>query len=144
MPFSFKVWNQARDGATMGIRVADVDELDQLAAACTEPDMDGNWDSLQDYLDAAATATQPPIPYGRLVDVVWLLDTPFGEQRHCQNRRFKVLRTGEERASGGFPSQAYCILQPSWTADLLLCDKNPITVEYIPGDSVDVIVVMPH
>lgn len=143
MAYPFVIWNQANDGKTMGIRVRDVDVLVQLPDACRGSDIAGNWNSLEEYLNEAATALQPPIPYVRLVDIVWLNTKPFGEARLAQDRRFRVTYTGNVRTSGGFASQGYSIVEPEGAAQLLPLHQTSIQVEYLAGAGRDAIVVLP-
>jgi len=72
MAYEFKIWNQGNDGRTMGVRVADSAVLSDFARSCREADLGGNYTLLTEYLYEAAGAANPPFPYSRLVDVVWL------------------------------------------------------------------------
>lgn len=145
MAFDFKVWDQANDGQTMAIRVEDVDELRRLADVCTGPDAAYNWDSLGAYLDFAAGATSEPIPYVRHVDVLWRLDPEIVVSApYSQSRRFRVTYTGRVRTSGGFASQGYCVLDPSWNVALQPHHHRPVRVEWHPGSGRDLVVVVPR
>lgn len=138
----FKVWDQARDGATMGIRVANVQQLRALSAICNGRSRNGSWSNLQSYLVAAARAASPRDPYDRTVDVLWLrsgLGVPKGTL--MQNRVLNVTYTGRVRASGGFASQAYVIVDPSWAATLAPHDKTPLDVDYYAGGRRDLVIV---
>lgn len=142
--FHFKVWDQSNDGQTMAVRAANVDVLAALAAVCNQPDMTGNWDSLQDYLNAAATAAASPAPYVRPVDVLWGragLGVP--QWSMCHDRRFRVTYSGNVRAGGGFAVQGYSIVDPAWNAQLQPHHQHDIQVRYIPGPHRDLIVVLP-
>lgn len=68
---TFKIWNQANNGTTMGIRASDVTVVSQLGAAFNRPSDDGLYLLLDDYLTQLAVATTPPPPYRRSVDVLW-------------------------------------------------------------------------
>jgi len=71
MTFLFKIWDQGSSGEPMAIRVASVAELRRLSRALPGPDTGSNWSSLADYLAASAGATSPPVPFTRMVDVLW-------------------------------------------------------------------------
>lgn len=139
--FIFKIWDQAHDGQTMAIRVENVDELKQLAAICTGPDAAGNWESLEEYLAHAETASTEPIPYVRDVDVLWQHPGIALPYRYGQHRRFRVIYTGRGRLGGGFSSQGYCVLDPAWNSALQPHHQVPVSVEWHPGDDRDLIVV---
>jgi hypothetical protein len=144
MAYSFKVWNQGNDGATMGIRVADVDELQRFAPACSQPDLGGAWASLGDYLNAAAAAQgTPPQPYSRIVDVVWLNTIGYGSTQLFPGRTLVVTYTGNERQTGGFASQCYCIVDPAGYPTLSGYHRDSIEVSYVAGIGRDVLVVLP-
>lgn len=68
--YELRVWNQANDGQTMAILVANVTELASFATCRTQPNAAGNWASLQDYLDAAAVSAYPPPPYVKYLERV--------------------------------------------------------------------------
>lgn len=141
--YYFKVWDQANDGQTMAIRVADVNVLAAFAAVCSGPDMAGHWGSLQDYLNAAATATQPPIPYVRPVDVLWQragVGVPHWSV--CFDRRLRVTYAGSIRVSGGFASQGYIVVDPAWNTALQPFDKHLLQVRYCAGPGRDLLVVL--
>lgn len=142
--FEFNIWDQSNDGATMAIRAASVDVVAQLAQACPDPDVHGHWASLQDYLNHAAQATQPPSPFVRNVDALWG-PTQFGVPAWsiCRNRRFRVTYSGNARAGGGFAVQAYVVVDPAWNDDLQPHHQTPIQVRYLPGPDRDLIVVLP-
>jgi hypothetical protein len=81
VPYNFMIWNQGNDGRTMGIRAQDVGELARFAAACSEPDISGQYTNMQQYLNSAGSAHgAPPPPYSRIVDVIWL--NPIGYSNH--------------------------------------------------------------
>ena len=144
MPLNFKIWNQGNDGRTMGIRVEDVKELAALAGVCTEPDTAGTYASLQDYLDAAAVAHgATPQHYSRHVDVVWLNPIAYGGRRLFPGRRLLATYTGNERQSGGFASQCYCVVDEDGYAALAPHHKTVIEGEYIAHAQGDVIVLLP-
>jgi len=144
MPFNFKIWNQGNDGQTMGIRLADVDELDEFAGVCTEPDIAGTYTNLQAYLDSAAAAHGAAPPhYSRPVDVVWLNPIGYGGRRFFPGRRLLATYTGPERQSGGFGSQCYCIVDPNGYAALAPHHQKVISGEYIANAVTDVLVLLP-
>jgi hypothetical protein len=143
MSFNFKVWNQGNDGHTMGIRVADLPELKKFAGTCTKADLAGNWPNMKAYLSAAASASVEPVPYIRLVDVVWLNTSLMASQRYFPGRRLVATYTGPKRTTGGFASQAYCIVDPELFAQLGKYHRTKIKVEYVASASHDVLVVMP-
>lgn len=141
--YSFKVWDQSNDGQTMAIRAVDVDALAELSTGCSQPDMAENWDSLQHYLDNAATASVAPIPYVRPVDVLWeRAGVGVPQWSLCQDRRLRVTYSGNVRASGGFASQAYVVLDPAWNLALRPFDKEPLQVRYFAGPRRDLLVVL--
>ena len=142
MAYRFLIWNQANDGLTMAIRAADTQSLDELGGICSEADVAGNWSNLQHYLDSASTAADRPIPFVRLVDIVWLNKRPFGKPKFFEARRFRVTYTGNARAGGGYASQGYCILPPECAAQLLPLHQHAVDVEYIPGIERDCLVVL--
>lgn len=113
MSIQIKVWDQGHDGHTIALRVADSNELSNLAVSCTEPDLDKNYLDLSDFLQQADnTSNSPIIPYKRLVDVIWLTNLGYGSFQFFPNRIFEVTYTGIERASGGFSSQGYIVHDP--------------------------------
>ena len=125
----------------MAIRAADTAELQRLSRICSGPDVDGNWQSLADYLAAASTAQAEPLPYVRLVDVLWedaRVRTPLA---YSQDRRFRVTYTGRLRTRGGFSSQGYCVLDPSWEQALRPYEFLRIQVDYFAGTGRDLVVV---
>lgn len=142
--YHFKVWDQSNDGQTMAIRVADVAALTDFSTSCDQPDIAENWESLGDYLTNADRATQPPAPYVRPVDVLWErsgLGIPAWSL--CQDRRLRVTYSGNVRASGGFASQAYVVLDPSWNVPLRAFDKQALQVRYFARPLRDLLVVLP-
>lgn len=142
--FRFKIWNQGNDGNTMGIRVADVSELDRMRVACTEPSLGGRWSNLDQYLQHAASATTQPDPsYSRIVNVVWLRALGYPSPITFNGRTFVVTYTGNARVSGGFASQGYCITDPHGYPLLAAHHQTDLIVQYIPGSFGDTIVVMP-
>lgn len=143
MSFSFKVWDQGNDGRTMGIRAKDVRELARLAPACTGPDLGGNWQSLTQFLNAAARARSLRAPYVRPVQVVWLNPLGYGSPRVFHGRTFVVTYTGPQRATGGYASQAYSIVDANGFPNLGAHHRTPIKVEYIAGTGLDTLVVLP-
>jgi len=141
--YKFKVWDQANDGNTMAIRVANTAELSKLTAHCLGHCMLNAWSSLKHYLVVAAKAKVRPDHFVRQVDVLWLkkgLGLPPWTM--CHNRLLRVLNTGNARKSGGFASQAYVILDPSWNAVLRPHHKQAIRARYLPGPWNDLIVVL--
>jgi hypothetical protein len=115
--FRFKIWDQARDNSTIGLRVTDFPELNALATHLLAPDVYGTWTSLQAYLDASLVASSPVERYTREVDVlVQRADLGIPQWSFCQRRRLCAVYTGRERQSGGFSSQCYVILDPAWTS----------------------------
>lgn len=143
MPFRFKIWNQGNDGQTMGIRVADVDELASFATACNQPDLAGLYHNLDDYLAAAAAASgSTPSPYSRLVDVVWLASIGYGAPRAFFGRTLVATYTGPERVTGGFASQCYCIVDAQGYPALAPHHQAIIQVQYVAGPGRDVLVVV--
>ena len=143
MRFAFKIWDQANDGQTMGVRVDSVVELDRLAGVCVGPDAAGNWGSLREYLDYSSDATLEPVPYVRDVDVLWLCSGIVLPYVYCQHRRFRVTYTGRLRAAGGFASQGYCIVDPAWNSTLQPHHQEPLAVEWHTGEGRDLMVVLP-
>jgi hypothetical protein len=143
MPYRFKIWNQGHDGRTMGIRVEDINELASLATACTQPDSAGAWSNLQDYLDAVnvVVGAAPP-PYTRIVDVVWLNPIGYGVPSYFPGRTLVVTYNGNQRATGGYATQCYCIVDPLGYQRLAPHDKNPLNVEYIAHMRNDLIAIV--
>lgn len=143
MKYAFKVWDQANDGKTVAVRVRDTEVLAELADAVAGSDAAAHWTSLHEYLTSAATAEDPPTPFVRVVDLLWLkegLGVPAWSFAH--DRHFRVLRTGDRRAEGGFASQGYVILPPCWTQALISHHKVPLWVRYLRGANHDLIVVL--
>ncbi len=143
MPFEFKVWNQGNDGQNMGIRVANANELRRFASVCTEPDLAGRWRSLQDYLNAARTATSEPTPYTRPVHIVWLNTVGYGSTRYFPGRTLVVTYTGRRRSGGGYTAQGYTIVDAQGYPLLGPHHRAPIQVEYLASAGQDVLVVLP-
>jgi hypothetical protein len=142
MAFSFKIWDQGNDGQTMAIRVEDTVELQQFASACDQPDSLGTWKDLQDYLQAANSAAgTPPAPYVRIVDVVWLSNVGYATPQYFPGKTLVVTYTGNQRSTGGFASQCYCIVDPQGFPALGQHHKTPIQVEYVTHPTRDAIVV---
>lgn len=143
MPFRFKIWDQGNDGRTMGIRVRDVRELARLATVCTQPDLGGNWRDLNHFLTTAAGARRSNAPYSRLIQVVWLNAAGYASPRVLSGRTFVVTYTGPRRTTGGYASQGYSIVDANGFPNLGRHHKARIDVEYIPGSSLDTLVVLP-
>jgi hypothetical protein len=140
----FKIWDQARDGATMAIRVVDVDALENFANSCTMPDIDRNWNSLRDYLDAASIAIHEPAPYGREVDVIWGGDgLGVPQWSVCQDRRLRVIYSGRPSVTGGISSQCYIVLDPAWADALRQHNNQQLNVIYHAGNVHDTLIILP-
>ena len=142
MAYRFKIWNQGNDGSTMGIRVDGVVELNRFASSCTMPDLSGNYQSLQEYLDIAESAQSQPHPYSRYVDVVWLSHIGYGEPKYFPHRIMVVTYSGYMRQAGGYASQAYCIVDPNGYQALAPHHQQPISVEYVAYVTQDALVVL--
>jgi len=69
--FDFKIWNQANDGTTMGIRAASVSVVAEMSPHFDRPSKDGMYRTLAEYLARLNEATTTPSPYRRSVDVLW-------------------------------------------------------------------------
>lgn len=141
MTFAFKIWDQGSTGDPMAIRVDGVAEVGRLARTVTGPDAGANWPSLAAYLRNSATAKSPPVPFVRLVDVLWEFAAPAMPAPYCQDRVLRVTYTGWVRKSGGFASQAYCYLDPAWAAALRPFHRTAIRVDVHPGAGRDLLVV---
>jgi hypothetical protein len=139
--FDFKVWDQARDGHTMAVRVSDINELRRLSRLGLGPDVGGSWTSLADYLSAAAAATVEPAPYVRWIDVLWDDPRVAVPSHYSQRRRFRVTYSGRVRTRGGFSSQAYLVVDPTWEPALRAHDGLALRVDYFVGDDRDLLVV---
>ena len=142
MAHRFKIWDQGNDGRTMGIRVDGVTELERFAGSCTMPDLSDNYQSLQEYLDIAELASTPPPAYSRYVDVVWLSHIGYGRSMYIPHRTLVVTYTGNRRQTGGYASQAYCIVDPNGYPELASHHQRPILVEYVAHATRDALVVM--
>lgn len=79
--FNFKIWNQANNGTTMGVRAADVNVVAQLGPRCNRASDDGGYRSLDQYLSTIAVAQTPPPPYRRSVDILWRTAIGYGIHR---------------------------------------------------------------
>ena len=138
-----KIWDQARNGGTMAIRISTVQEVVKLAVSCTRASAKGGWTSLSDYLQNSQAAVVQPNPYTRNIDVLWLrqgLGIP--PWSHCQQRRFQVTYTGRQRTKGGFASQAYVVLDPAWDALIRPFNMQDIRVAYVSWAQRDLLVVL--
>jgi hypothetical protein len=141
--FSFKIWDQGTSGDPMAIRVAGVAELRRLAKTLVGPDAGSNWSSLAGYLADSAKSASPPIPFVRMVDVLWESTNPTTPTPYCQDRVFRVTYTGWQRKAGGFASQGYCYLDPAWATVLRPFHRIAIRVDVYPGNGRDLLVVRP-
>ena len=141
MTHDFKIWNQGNDGQTMAVRVADSDELEAFSRSCHEADLGGHYASLKEYLEGAAMAANPPIPYNRLVDVVWLSPLGYGVPRVFHGRTLVATYTGQARQSGGFSCQCYCIVDPAGFAVLGAHHGTSIQVTYVAQAHRDTLIV---
>ncbi len=131
--FDFKIWNQANNGTTMGIRAADVNVVAQLVPQFNRGSDDGVYGALGHYLSALAVAPTPPIPYRRSVDILWRTAIGYGSHRYFTDRVLEVTYTGNVRQSGGFAAQCYVIVDPNGFQALISHHTVPITVVVVPG-----------
>lgn len=131
--FDFKIWNQANNGTTMGIRAADVNVVAQLGPQFNRASDDGVYGSLGQYLSAIAVAHTPPDPYRRSVDILWRTAIGYGSHRYFTDRVLEVTYTGNVRQSGGFAAQCYVIVDPNGFQALGPHHTVPITVVVVPG-----------
>ena len=143
MAHRFMIWDQGNDGRTMAIRVKGVHELAQFARSCTQPDIAGKYKCLDEYLEVAARTSTRPLPYTRIVEVVWLNRIGYGEHRFFQGRTLVVTYSGNRRQKGGFASQAYCIVDPNGYPELRSHHRSTILVEYVSHAGRDALVVLP-
>jgi len=142
MSFRFKVWDQANDGKTIGLRVADIKEIERLGHHLTGAEAFNEWNSLSDFLDCLNQAQTPPERFVRLVDVlVGRSDLTLPKWSLCQIRKLSFTYTGPVRRAGGFAAQAYVILEPSWTASLIGHAGLELNAEYVIGSDRDLIVL---
>jgi hypothetical protein len=139
--FAFKIWNQANNGTTMGIRVASLAELRRIAASHQAPDANHTYGSISDYLTTAGTATRPPRPYMRPVDVFWDTTLGYGGRRYFDGRTLEVTYSGNQRRSGGFAAQCYVIVDPQGYSILGPFHLVPIRVDVVAGNERDLLVV---
>lgn len=133
--FDFKIWNQANDGTTMGIRAADVNVVAQIGFHFDRPSNCGTYVSLGQYLTRLSTATAHPLPYRRPVDVLWKSAIGYLSHRYFTDRVLEVTYTGDLRQGGGFAAQCYVIVDPQGFAILGQHHTVPITVVVVPGTS---------
>ena len=143
MAHSFNIFNWANDDATMAISI-DSPDLRQLVADCTQPDAGDTWTSLEAFIQAAdSAAEEPPEPFIRPVDVVWMNTTGYGTPRYFPERIFRATYSGRVRESGGYAVRGYCIVDPAGYPILSPHHRSPVTAEYIATSIRDVIVVLP-
>jgi hypothetical protein len=131
--FNFKIWNQANNGTTMGVRAADGNVVAQLGPQFNRASDDGEYRSLDQYLSTIAVAPTPPPPYRRSVDILWRTAIGYGIHRYFTNRIMEVTYTGNVRQSGGFAAQCYVIVDPNGFQPLGSHHTVPITVVVVPG-----------
>ena len=141
MSFAFKIWDQGSTGDPMAIRVDGVDQLKRLAKTLVGPDVGSMWASLEQYLSESAMAITPPTPFVRMIDILWEGASPTPPSSYCQDRPFRVTYSGWQRKRGGFASQGYAYLDPSWAAALRSCHRQKIEIDVYPGLSRDLFVV---
>jgi hypothetical protein len=132
--FDFKIWNQANNGTTMGIRGADVNVVAQLGPQFNRGSDDGVYGSLGEYLSAVAVAQTPPDPYRRSVDILWRTAIGYGSHRYFTDRVLEVTYTGNVRQSGGFAAQCYVIVDPNGFQALGPHHTVPISVVVFHGN----------
>lgn len=131
--YSFKIWNQGNDGSTMGIRAADVAVVAQLGQQVSRPSGDAVYATLADYLAHLATATAPPLPYRRPVDVLWRTAVGYQTHKYFTDRTLEVTYSGNLRQRGGFAAQCYVIVDSQGYSLLGPLHTVPITVVVVPG-----------
>lgn len=132
--FDFKIWNQANNGTTMGIRAADVSVVAQLAPQFNRCSDDAVYGSLGQYLSTIAVARTPPAPYRRSVDILWRTAIGYGSHRYFTDRVLEVTYTGHVRQSGGFAAQCYVIVDPNGFQSLGPHHTVPIAVVAFAGN----------
>ena len=137
-----KIWNQANDGATMGLRVVDVVELEYLSGMFFGPSDDGNWASLRDYLDYMSSTDEPPAPFVITADVYWDRPSPSVPYPLARDRRFEFTYTGNRRESGGYAVQGYLILPTDWAPGLLSSHMTPVDAELSDAGPVPTVTVL--
>ena len=142
MKLRFMVWDQGRDGSTMGIRVEDAQEVRNLGGLLAVPDVAGNYRNFQEFLDALTNAGgTPPPSYSRVVDVVWLATIGYSGSRVFPGRTLVASYNGTANNSGGFSPQCYCIVDSQGFVNLSAHDKQSLDVDYVVGAGKDTIVV---
>ena len=132
--YPFKIWNQGNDGSTMGIRAADVSVVAQLGQQFSRPSSDAVYGTLAGYLAGLATATTPPAPYRRAVDILWRTAVGYQAHRYFTDRVLEVTYSGTLRQQGGFAAQCYVIVDPSGFQALGPHHTVPISVVVFPGN----------
>lgn len=141
MSYSFKIWNQSNDDRTMAIRAKDNHEVRKIARNCSSPSSDGVYQSMQQYITALATATTPLSPFRRDVDVFWNTNLGYGSLRYFDNRILEITYSGNQRQSGGYSAQCYMMIDPNGYGILGNFHLVPIRVDFVFGNSRDLVIV---
>ena len=139
--FAFKIWNQGNDGNTMGIRAADVSVVAHLGQSIARSWEDQLYVPLGQYLAAVDSASVPPSPYRRRVDVLWRTAVGYGGHQYFPDRILEATYSGNVRQSGGFAAQCYVLVDPQGFAALGRHHTVPITVAIVPGSTRDLLEV---
>jgi hypothetical protein len=142
MSFRFKIWDQANDGKTIGLRASDNSEIQKLGQHLIGADAFNEWESLSGFLQCLSQAESPPERFVRIVDILIARnDLGLPKWSLCQKRKFSFTYSGLVRKGGGFAAQAYVILEPAWTSTLICNVGLEIEAEYILGDDRDLIIL---
>lgn len=142
MDIRVKVWDQANDGKTIGLRIADNAEISKLANYLTGSEAFDEWSSLSEFLDHLSQAQIPPERFVRLVDVlVGRSDLTLPKWSLCQTRKLSFTYSGLARKGGGYASQAYVILEPAWTQSLSSHVGVELQAQYVNGTDRDLIIL---
>ena len=135
------IYDHSNDGSTAAIRFHQTAVRD-LQALCTGEDQNLGGRTLAEYIDEADHATVRPESFFRNVDILWRHPTITLPNVFATGRRLRVTYSGNVRSGGGMAFEGYCVVSPDWFSTLLPMAPTQIEVEYIPGESHDLIIVV--
>lgn len=135
------IYNHSNDGVTAAIRFHQ-DSVRHLAVHCTGPDQNLPPRTLSDYIAEADIATSRPESFFRDVDILWRHPTIALPSSFATGRRRRVTYSGNVKSGGGIAFEGYCVVAPYWFTTLLPLAQTRIEVEFLAGQSHDLIIVV--